>query len=159
MGLGNLFSLPIIPIFPYSIIPSFHSFRRKTLTFRLIYFLINQSFLANTGGPLATHASALKRARQSEKKRLRNVSIKSALKTRIAGDKRSHQIGISGDHHGKLSSMIFHLDQQGLNRLIPVPFVAIADETIGLVNKQDSAERSTAGIPYLRCSLPDISSD
>jgi len=30
---------------------------------------------------LATHASALKRARQSEKKRLRNVSIKSALKT------------------------------------------------------------------------------
>jgi len=81
MGLGNLFSLPIIPIFPYSIIPSFHSFRRKTLTFRLIYFLINQSFLANTGGPLATHASALKRARQSEKKRLRNASIKSALKT------------------------------------------------------------------------------
>jgi len=30
---------------------------------------------------LATHASALKRARQSEKKRLRNASIKSALKT------------------------------------------------------------------------------
>ena len=30
---------------------------------------------------MATHASALKRARQSEKKRLRNVSIKSALKT------------------------------------------------------------------------------
>jgi small subunit ribosomal protein S20 len=30
---------------------------------------------------LATHVSALKRARQSEKKRLRNASIKSALKT------------------------------------------------------------------------------
>ena len=30
---------------------------------------------------MATHASALKRARQSEKKRLRNASIKSALKT------------------------------------------------------------------------------
>ena len=30
---------------------------------------------------MATHASALKRARQSEKSRLRNVSVKSALKT------------------------------------------------------------------------------
>jgi len=30
---------------------------------------------------LATHASALKRARQSEKRRLRNVSVKSALKS------------------------------------------------------------------------------
>jgi len=30
---------------------------------------------------LATHASALKRARQSEKKRIRNVSVKTALKT------------------------------------------------------------------------------
>lgn len=30
---------------------------------------------------MATHVSALKRARQSEKKRLRNASIKSALKT------------------------------------------------------------------------------
>lgn len=30
---------------------------------------------------MATHASALKRARQSEKRRMRNVSVKSALKT------------------------------------------------------------------------------
>lgn len=30
---------------------------------------------------MATHASALKRARQSEKKRMRNASVKSALKT------------------------------------------------------------------------------
>ena len=30
---------------------------------------------------MATHASALKRARQSEKKRVRNVSVKSTLKT------------------------------------------------------------------------------
>ena len=30
---------------------------------------------------MATHASALKRARQSEKKRIRNVSVKTALKT------------------------------------------------------------------------------
>ena len=31
---------------------------------------------------MATHASALKRARQSEKRRTRNVSVKSTLKTR-----------------------------------------------------------------------------
>jgi small subunit ribosomal protein S20 len=30
---------------------------------------------------LATHPSALKRARQSEKRRMRNVAVKSALKT------------------------------------------------------------------------------
>jgi small subunit ribosomal protein S20 len=33
------------------------------------------------GGNLATHVSAQKRARQSEKKRLRNAALKSLLKT------------------------------------------------------------------------------
>lgn len=33
------------------------------------------------GGPLITHVSAQKRARQSEEKRLRNAALKSLLKT------------------------------------------------------------------------------
>jgi small subunit ribosomal protein S20 len=38
--------------------------------------------LANfEGGYVATHASAMKRARQSEERRQRNVSVKSELKT------------------------------------------------------------------------------
>jgi small subunit ribosomal protein S20 len=54
---------------------------RKILTFIVFYLLIIKNNFLIGGVPLATHASALKRARQSERRRIRNVSVKSGLKT------------------------------------------------------------------------------
>jgi small subunit ribosomal protein S20 len=54
---------------------------KKTLDFTALLSSNNILHFLLGGRTLATHASALKRARQSEKKRIRNVSVKSALKT------------------------------------------------------------------------------
>ena len=44
---------------------------------------------------MANHKSALKRHRQSEKKRIRNTSVKSALKTSIKGVREAIEKGDS----------------------------------------------------------------
>jgi small subunit ribosomal protein S20 len=64
-------------LFPFC----FPTLLKKSLDFTSFLSSNNILHFFLGGRTLATHASALKRARQSEKKRIRNVSVKSALKT------------------------------------------------------------------------------
>jgi len=59
----------------------FPTLHKKSLDFTAFLSFNNILHFFLGGRTLATHASALKRARQSEKKRIRNVSVKSALKS------------------------------------------------------------------------------
>jgi small subunit ribosomal protein S20 len=54
---------------------------KKALDFAAVMFFNNTLNSLPGGRALATHDSALKRARQSEKRRMRNVAVKSTLKT------------------------------------------------------------------------------
>jgi len=68
---------------------------------------------------LATHASALKRARQSEKKRLRNVSIKSALKTQAKKVLQAVESKNIDEARKALSAAIPALQKAAGKRVIP----------------------------------------
>mgnify|MGYP001576953570 CR=1 FL=1 len=60
---------------------------------------------------MANHASALKRHRQSEKKRLRNAGIKSNLRTLIKGVRETTPETKPEDVLGLLDKAITHLDK------------------------------------------------
>lgn len=68
---------------------------------------------------MATHASALKRARQSEKKRLRNVSIKSALKTQAKKVLQAVESKNTDEARKALSIAIPALQKAAGKRVIP----------------------------------------
>ncbi len=68
---------------------------------------------------MATHASALKRARQSEKKRLRNVSIKSALKTQAKKVLQAVESKNLNEARKALSAAIPALQKAAGKRVIP----------------------------------------
>lgn len=68
---------------------------------------------------MATHASALKRARQSEKKRLRNVSIKSALKTQAKKILQAVESKNTDEARKALSAAIPALQKAAGKRVIP----------------------------------------
>jgi small subunit ribosomal protein S20 len=60
---------------------------------------------------LANHKSALKRHRQSEKKRIRNTAVKSALKTSIKGVRSAIDKGDAKDAVVKLKTTGIQLDK------------------------------------------------
>ena len=68
---------------------------------------------------MATHASALKRARQSEKKRLRNASIKSALKTQAKKVLQAVESKNTDEARKALSAAIPALQKAAGKRVIP----------------------------------------
>ena len=68
---------------------------------------------------MATHASALKRARQSEKKRLRNASIKSALKTQAKKVLQAVESKNTEEARKALSAAIPALQKAAGKRVIP----------------------------------------
>ncbi len=60
---------------------------------------------------MANHKSALKRHRQSEKKRIRNTAVKSALKTSIKGIRAAIEKGDATDATTRLKATGSELDR------------------------------------------------
>jgi small subunit ribosomal protein S20 len=67
---------------------------------------------------LATHASALKRARQSEKRRQRNVSVKSTLKTQAKKVLQAVESKNSEEAQKALASAIPALQRASSKRVV-----------------------------------------
>ena len=104
----------------------------------LISFRIPAEFQETEKDIMATHKSALKRARQSENRRLRNRTIKSHLRARVKGVKSA------------VEAKDYEKAQESLLQVIPVIDKAASKGVIHKRNAARSISRLTRKVAALK---------